>query len=143
MKIDAGLESVHLIHLHLGEQSLYLTIPQAENLMKKLQEIIGHKQGFHLQVQEATAKVFECSVAALRSASRERRLVEPRWIAYRIMEEAGMAIKEIGMAFNRDRGTVEHGLQQLENLISTGQKPRIEECKAQVKALLNGAVKNS
>lgn len=141
MKIHAGLESVHLIHLQLGESSLYLTIPQAENLMKKLQTIIGERRGFHLQVQEAAAKVFDCSVAALRSASRERRLVEPRWIAYKIMEESGMAMKDIGAAFNRDRGTVEHGLQQLENLIATGQKLRIEEVKAEVKSMLNGAVK--
>lgn len=134
MKIHAALETTYLIHLTIGEQSFYLTAPQAEQLMAKLQFIVGKDEGYALQVQNAVCAVFGCSMSALVSKSRAERLVIARATAYVVMFQAGMTVKKIGEMFGRDRGTVEHGLQALKDRIWAGYEPQMEAVKELVKS---------
>lgn len=120
MKIEAHRESVHLIRIQIGEASLYVTEPQAEELMQRIRATMMNAEKFGQRVKRIVAQEFDCSAGALSTPRRSDRLAVARWVAYRMMVDlGGLKFAEIGKQFNRTWGAVEHGIQQLQVRIET------------------------
>tara|TARA_R100000808_G_scaffold2016_2_gene8533 strand:+ start:778 stop:1140 length:363 start_codon:yes stop_codon:yes gene_type:complete len=72
--------------------------------------------------------IYDCAEAAgvslgqMMGKGREQRVVEARWMCYRILYPMGFSLSVIGARFNRDHGTVLHGLKTIQQRLDTNDR---------------------
>src|SRR5947208_1568047 len=75
-------------------------------------------------VAKGAARYYGVTVSNLRGPSRARKYAFARFMAMRLLRDAGLSFESIGDYFHRDHGTVIHACERMEELLKLAEFKR-------------------